>query len=302
MTIESLTYFISIIEHKSISKAAESEHISQSALTQVVKKLESDYNCQLLERNNKGVTPTASGLLVYEYAKDLTSLSNALKNRLVCLNEGCYSIILKPCCSMDNQFIPTLMYHLQSEFPGVKLTTEFDNKIKIISEIQVGITDFGIVMGTTPKHDNIDVEIIGFEEIVLVAHASKKITELSVHDLNKHKVIDFSIASYLKDIHQKIEAMTTSSDSKGYQPFMSLDSISSIKTLIQNNFGIAFLPKYAITDELKSGVFQILTLKDFTYRLPIKVISKKNEDLSSLTIDFKKSLIKAAKKYFLQKN
>lgn len=302
MTVESLNYFISIMEHKSISKAAESVHISQSALTQVVKKLESDLNCQLLYRSNKGIEPTVSGLLVYEYAKDLIALNNTLLNRLVCLNEGCYSVIIKPCCSMDNQFIPTLIYHLQSEYPNIKLTTEFDNKIKTISEIELGITDFGIVMGATYNHESIDVEIVGFEEVVLVANASLRMTELSVNDLIKHKVIDFSTASYLHDIHKKIEAMTSLKTPDGYKTFMAIDSITSIKTLIQNNFGIAFLPKYTISEELKTGVFQIISLTDFSYKLPIKIISKKDEDLSLLNSNFKRSLIKIAKKYFLQKN
>ncbi|MBN2268043.1 MAG: LysR family transcriptional regulator [Acholeplasmataceae bacterium] len=299
MTLENLYYFISIIEHKSISKAAKSEHISQSALTQVVNRLESEFHCELLSRNNKGVLPTPSGSLVYEYAKDMVSLNDSLKSRLICLNEGCSIIYLKPCCSMDNQFIPTLMYQLQSEYPNMKLTIQFDKKDKTMSEIQLGITDFGIVMGSTQKIDDIDIDIIGFEEIVLVANSSLKVNQLSVNDLSKYKIIDFSLTSYMNDIHQKIEALTSPKISQGYVPFMSIDSISSIKSLIKNNFGISFLPKYTVTVELDSELFKVIQINDFTYKLPVKIISKRDDLLPELNRNIKKSLIKTSKKYLL---
>jgi DNA-binding transcriptional LysR family regulator len=301
MTIESLKYFVSIIDSKSISKAAEIEHISQSALTQSIKRLESDFKCDLLHRTNKGIEPTESGILVYEYAKDILAMSDSLKSRLMCLNEGCYNIVIKPCCSMDNHFIPTIVFQLQSKFPGIKLTTELDSKLKTLTEIQVGIADFGIVMGHVSSHPMLDVEIIGFEQIVLIAHQKSPINQLTVNDLINYKLIDFTLASYLKDIHQKLASLSTKNASSGYLPFLSLDSISSIKSLIMSNLGFAFLPKYSVTEELLSQQFKIIKIEGFNYNLPIKIVSKTNDALTEMMRGFKSSLIKTAKKYFLEK-
>lgn len=299
MNIESLSYFVKIVDEKSITKASKSEHISQSALTQIVKKLESDLNCSLLSRSNKGITPTECGQLVYEYAKDMAGLYSSMQDRLVCMTEGCFSLVIKPCCSLDNQFIPNIMYQIQNKFKNVKLTTILDNKIKTISEIKIGITDFGIVMGNVLEDEVIDITIVGQEDIVLVAGPKMIVSnKISISELSKYKIIDFSLGSYMKDIHNLIESRTSPKINGGYSPFFSIDSISAIKTLVISNFGLAFLPRYSVVDELEKNQIKMIELDDYKLRLPIKILSKKDSYLPPLMIEIKKSLIKSSIKYF----
>jgi DNA-binding transcriptional LysR family regulator len=51
---------------RSISRAAEAAHITQSAVSQAVAKLEAHYGCRLLERSAAGVWPTALGSVAAE--------------------------------------------------------------------------------------------------------------------------------------------------------------------------------------------------------------------------------------------
>ena len=64
MNIFNLASFIEIINENSISKAASNLHMTQSALSQQLKSIENDLNCQLVERSNRGVTPTEEGNIV----------------------------------------------------------------------------------------------------------------------------------------------------------------------------------------------------------------------------------------------
>ncbi len=43
--------------------------MTQSALSQQLKSIENDLNCQLVERSNRGVTPTEAGNIVFKYAE-----------------------------------------------------------------------------------------------------------------------------------------------------------------------------------------------------------------------------------------
>jgi len=58
MNISTLQFYKEIVESMSISKVAQNGHISQSALSQNIQKLESELGYQLLNRSNKGVYPT----------------------------------------------------------------------------------------------------------------------------------------------------------------------------------------------------------------------------------------------------
>jgi hypothetical protein len=58
MNINSLKYFRRVVDSKSISKVSQNSFISQSALSQMIQRLESEIGYQLLKRSNKGVSLT----------------------------------------------------------------------------------------------------------------------------------------------------------------------------------------------------------------------------------------------------
>ena len=68
MHIESLGYFYLVGKTKSISKVAAEVHLSQSALSQQIQKLENSLGCELLTRSNRGVELTSDGEIVFKYA------------------------------------------------------------------------------------------------------------------------------------------------------------------------------------------------------------------------------------------
>lgn len=72
MTIDELQWMTKLFEFKNMSKAAEALFISQSALSQCVKRLESQLGFSLFERSNKGLEPTEKGLLLLQAANEIT--------------------------------------------------------------------------------------------------------------------------------------------------------------------------------------------------------------------------------------
>lgn len=59
--IRQLRYFLAVVEHGSVSRAAVELHLSQSALSEALRKLEVELGVELLARGSRGVTPTAAG-------------------------------------------------------------------------------------------------------------------------------------------------------------------------------------------------------------------------------------------------
>lgn len=65
---DSIKYFISVAKHGSLSLAAKSLGISQSALSQSMKNLEQSLTVTLFNRNTRGVILTEEGRVLYEQA------------------------------------------------------------------------------------------------------------------------------------------------------------------------------------------------------------------------------------------
>lgn len=68
-----LCYIDSLLKYSNYSKAAQSLYISQPYLTKVIKKIESQLNCELITRNKLPYRLTEQGKIYYQY---LTSLEN----------------------------------------------------------------------------------------------------------------------------------------------------------------------------------------------------------------------------------
>lgn len=68
MELRQLRYYVAIVDHGSLSRAALVLHVAQPALTQQLRQLEDDLGAQLLHRSAQGVLTTDAGKVFYEHA------------------------------------------------------------------------------------------------------------------------------------------------------------------------------------------------------------------------------------------
>jgi DNA-binding transcriptional LysR family regulator len=68
--IRQLRYFLAVAERGSVSQAALDLHLSQSALSETLRKLELELGVQLLERSARGVAPTPAGTALLSEARE----------------------------------------------------------------------------------------------------------------------------------------------------------------------------------------------------------------------------------------
>ncbi|KQW90221.1 LysR family transcriptional regulator [Massilia sp. Root418] len=69
MELRQLRYFVAIVDHGSLSRAATVLHVAQPALTQQLRQLEEELGAQLLHRSAQGVLSTDAGKVFYEHAQ-----------------------------------------------------------------------------------------------------------------------------------------------------------------------------------------------------------------------------------------
>jgi len=91
-----LNTLIAVVETGTFSKASESLHITQSAVSQRIKFLEEHFGQQLLDRSGQRLALTAAGQLVFNKAKDILEKEKEL---LSCLQEATTQKHLSLCCT-----------------------------------------------------------------------------------------------------------------------------------------------------------------------------------------------------------
>ncbi|QNK87853.1 LysR family transcriptional regulator [Sporosarcina sp. resist] len=82
MDLKQLSYFVSVVDHMSFSKAAEKLHISQPSLSNAIKNLERDLGFQIIERNTRNSRLTEAGEVLYGRAIHLLSEMAIVKKEM----------------------------------------------------------------------------------------------------------------------------------------------------------------------------------------------------------------------------
>lgn len=275
MNILALKYFKEIVESKSISKVAQSGHISQSALSQMVQKLESELDYQLLNRSNRGVYPTEMGEIVYKYCGTIIQIHEKMKDELRFNEQKLSNVRINGYASFINYSLPCILYKIKKKFPMYKFELHSKNSDESFTDLLNEVTDLSFV-SEKPLDDRIYADYIGKEKVVLAVNYDSSIADvIKVEDLLKHEFVlldkSSSIQGFLKKKLKEVDL--TIEDMK---VMFEVDSIGAAKSSIRNNLGLSFLPYMAIKKELYEKEFRIVEIEDFELSYSIYLASRKD--------------------------
>ena len=150
----SLALFIAICETSSISGAAERMNIVPSAASRRVGLLEHDAGVPLLIRRPHGVEPTASGLIVLRYAREVMHLGQKLEAALQDHRSGASGLVrvfasssvLVECLAAD-------LAAFARDYPGIKIDLEERPSADTLQALHRKQTDIGVIVAGSETGD-----------------------------------------------------------------------------------------------------------------------------------------------------
>jgi DNA-binding transcriptional LysR family regulator len=143
--IPALSLFVAAVEEKSLSRAAEREHIVTSAASKRIIELERQLGVVLLHRHGRGVEPTPAGAMFYQHARAvLRGLRLAEEAVADFAPTGMAKIRLAANRSTLLHFIPTLISRYLARTPDTRIDLverlSFDSpRLVIEGEADIGV-------------------------------------------------------------------------------------------------------------------------------------------------------------------
>lgn len=123
MNFHNIEYFLAMVENNSISKAAESLHISQQSLSEQLKKLENEVGAPLIKRD-RPIKLTAAGQVFLRIATELLGAYNKMLDEIAALSEKDRARIILAVPTTDTPpFLAGLLTDFSAEYP------EFEVKV-----------------------------------------------------------------------------------------------------------------------------------------------------------------------------
>lgn len=173
-------YLTAVSEHGSITGAAESLHVSQSAVSQALRHLSEDVGVELLERVGRGVVLTPSGQsLVQSSGSILSSLGelDSLSSRFENLSAGTVVVAVLDDLAVDP--LVDIIGRFRDKYPGivVEVASSVDEGT-LLDLVLAGRVDLGLTMELA-EHPNLSVLSLGVHELFLVSPPHSEIVRSS---------------------------------------------------------------------------------------------------------------------------
>ncbi len=165
-SLHALAVYLAVVEHGTMTAAAEAEGISQPAISAQVKALERYYATPLLQRTGRGVLPTATGQVVADHATRILALVDEL-DRLVRDLEGLKTgrLVIGASSTVGEQFLPAHLGRFHAAYPHVALEVRIGNTGEITAAVVSRELDFAFV-GSPPQTDELVAEPVFADEVV----------------------------------------------------------------------------------------------------------------------------------------
>jgi DNA-binding transcriptional LysR family regulator len=285
MQIESLKVFCDLTETESFTKAAQINHITQSAVSQQISSLERQFKSLLIERSKKKFRLTREGQVLYEASKQIVQTYENLHSRLQELKDIISGTVrVATIYSVGLHDLPPYIKRYLKSYPTVNVHVEYRRANQVYEDVLGNMVDLGLVAYPT-RDPKLELVPLRKEVLVLICHPQ--------HPLAKSKSLKLSAIAGQKFVAFEPDIPTRKAIDKvlrehGVQvmPVMEFDNVETVKRAVEIDAGVAIVPLGTVTQEIAKQTLASVQLDDADLHRPLAVIYKKNKVLSTAMKQF----------------
>ena len=265
---------------QSFSAAAEELCISQPAMSQSIRQLESKLKCELFVRTSKGAILTKEGKKLYAYVK--RGIEEFIRGEqeiqeIIQLQAGEIRI---GASDMTLQFF--LLPYLEKfheMHPEIKVKVTNGPTPETIENLYEGIIDFGIV--SSPFHVKDDVEIMDVKVIEDCFVVGKQLKGLANQTLSWKTLLEYPVIC-LEENSSTRKYMDCFLEENGIQmiPEFELATSNMIVQFALRNLGIGCVMKEFAKEELEQGNLWELTFEEVMPKRKFSIVTSKHTAIS----------------------
>ncbi|RMN40291.1 transcriptional regulator, LysR family [Pseudomonas syringae] len=256
-----LSLFVNVAEASNMTHGAKKSCISTGAASMRIKGLESQLGTLLLYRERRGVELTDSGIRLLQHARLILRQVGYLKTEFAEFGtdlKGHIRIFANT--TAVTEFLPEVLAGFLANRPGVTIDLRERLTRDIISEVQIGAADLGVVAGPIVAND---LQILPFsvDRLVLVVgkdHPLKCVDSVKLVETLPYKHICLHQGSTLHEFMQEQARQVGEKLTWRIQ----LSSFESICRMVEAGVGVGVVPESAAVRHRKMMDITIVQLDE----------------------------------------
>ena len=273
-----LQVFHTVARLLSFTKAAESLHMTQPAVTFQVRQLEEYFNTRLFDRAHNRISLTEAGKRVYEYAEEIFDLYAKMENAVRDITGEISGIlIIGASTTIAEYMLPSLLGDFKKKYPDITVQLRVSNSDGIVTMVENNDIDLGVVESPV-LNKNLVVEECRKDRLVAIVppqHALSGNETVTIKELLEHDYIAREEGSGTREvIHEHLaDAGYKSAD---LHVAMELGSPEAIKGAVEAGMGVSIASEVSIHKELQLGTLVALELSPSLER-PFSFVHQKQK-------------------------
>lgn len=276
MTIRHLKAFVAVCENGSVTKAAESLHVAQPALSQTISDIEKYYNVALFNRINQRLVLTETGKELLQKAKEVLESFQGFED-LATNAVDMPAVHIGMSLTIGATDLPKIMRYIKNEYPFVKLSVTINNSFEIQQSILSGEIDFGIIEGNIVMPHFCCAEFKS-DKLIIVCGRDFQID--SVIDVRKLASQPLLLREKGSSSREHLESIFKRNGISS-EPIMESISNQAIIVAAKENFGVAVLPQALVAKDVQKGKLKEVKLLDYELKRTSFVFWHRNKKFGS---------------------
>jgi len=291
-----LHIFAVVAQEGSFSAAAEHLYMTQSAVSQHIKELETSLGRTLFQRGWRGVKLTPHGEILNGYAREIFELVAKAENSLLDierLTSGRISIGATP--GLGVYLVPDWVLSFRARYPQLTVALQTGVTSQIVSDVLAQRLEIGFIEGElndhpSPRLSSLILEEIEQQVVVGFKHPFWDYDRVRLEDLQQRSMIVREAHSqsrlWLEERlhHYGIETVIGAE----------FDNLESIKRAVSLGPCLTVLPPYVVQTEVTQGLLHIIPVEGKPFTRSLKLIWDSHLPFSPITRAF---LIELSQRY-----
>jgi DNA-binding transcriptional LysR family regulator len=257
-----LRVFRAVARHLNFRIAAEELLLTQSAVTQQIKALESELDVPLFDRAGGRVALSVAGGALLPFAERLAELSAQAREAVAAATGGSAGrLSLGASQTIGQYLLPKLIAGFLQQYPKVEISVIGGNTQTILEALVEHRVQLCLIEGPPMRRD-VQLEPFMEDHMVCVVPAGHKWAdaEISLEQLQGATLVARELGSGSRRIvEQALEKAGV--EVKKLHLVMTFDSTEGLLSAVEAGLGIAFVSRWAVRNHLALGTLKVARVR-----------------------------------------